>query len=118
MPQGGNLSLCSLLLLGDQAPQTGEFSSEEPILLLPGKEGKGCRGKSGSPLTLLTFQGLTFTLRAGEMTALVGPNGSGKSTVAALLQNLYQPTGGRLLLDGEPISNYEHHYLHSQVGGE
>lgn len=52
------------------------------------------------------------------MTALVGPNGSGKSTVAALLQNLYQPSGGRLLLDGEPISQYEHHYLHQQVCGE
>lgn len=49
------------------------------------------------------------------MTALVGPNGSGKSTVAALLQNMYQPTGGKLLLDGEPISQYEHHYLHRQV---
>ncbi|XP_058520806.1 antigen peptide transporter 2 isoform X2 [Ochotona princeps] len=61
------------------------------------------------------LQGLTFTLRPGEMTALVGPNGSGKSTVAALLQNLYQPTGGLLLLDGEPLSAYEHHYLHSQV---
>ncbi|XP_062041907.1 antigen peptide transporter 2 isoform X1 [Lepus europaeus] len=61
------------------------------------------------------LQGLTFTLRPGEVTALVGPNGSGKSTVAALLQNLYQPTGGRLLLDGEPISEYEHHYLHRQV---
>ncbi|XP_006878166.1 PREDICTED: antigen peptide transporter 2-like, partial [Chrysochloris asiatica] len=61
------------------------------------------------------LKGLTFTLRPGEMTALVGPNGSGKSTVAALLQNLYQPTGGRLLLDGEPISQYEHRYLHRKV---
>nr|XP_051710827.1 antigen peptide transporter 2 isoform X2 [Oryctolagus cuniculus] len=61
------------------------------------------------------LQGLTLTLRPGEVTALVGPNGSGKSTVAALLQNLYQPTGGRLLLDGNPISEYEHHYLHRQV---
>lgn len=51
------------------------------------------------------------------MTALVGPNGSGKSTVAALLQNLYQPTAGQLLLDGEPLSQYEHRYLHKQVGG-
>lgn len=50
------------------------------------------------------------------MTALVGPNGSGKSTVAALLQNLYQPTEGQLLLDGEPLPQYEHHYLHQQVG--
>ncbi|XP_006860609.1 PREDICTED: antigen peptide transporter 1 [Chrysochloris asiatica] len=61
------------------------------------------------------LKGLTFTLRPGEVTALVGPNGSGKSTVAALLQNLYQPTGGRLLLDGEPLPQYEHRYLHRQV---
>lgn len=52
------------------------------------------------------------------MTALVGPNGSGKSTVAALLQNLYQPTAGQVLLDGKPVSQYEHCYLHSQVGEE
>lgn len=49
---------------------------------------------------------------------MVGPNGSGKSTVAALLQNLYQPTGGQLLLDGQPLAQYDHHYLHRQVGGE
>ena len=61
------------------------------------------------------FQGLTFTLRPGEVTALVGPNGSGKSTVAVLLQNLYQPTEGQVLLDGEPLPKYEHRYLHRQV---
>ncbi|XP_011216881.2 antigen peptide transporter 1 [Ailuropoda melanoleuca] len=61
------------------------------------------------------LQGLTFTLRPGEVMALVGPSGSGKSTVAALLQNLYQPTGGRLLLDGKPLPQYEHRYLHTQV---
>ncbi|XP_028642322.1 antigen peptide transporter 2 [Grammomys surdaster] len=61
------------------------------------------------------LQGLTFTLRPGEVTALVGPNGSGKSTIAALLQNLYQPTRGKLLLDGQPLTEYDHHYLHRQV---
>ncbi|XP_059878035.1 antigen peptide transporter 2 [Delphinus delphis] len=61
------------------------------------------------------LKGLTFTLPPGKMTALVGPSGSGKSTVAALLQNLYQPTEGQVLLDGEPISQYERHYLHQQV---
>ncbi|XP_006882263.1 PREDICTED: antigen peptide transporter 1 [Elephantulus edwardii] len=61
------------------------------------------------------LKGLTFTLRPGEVTALVGPNGSGKSTVAALLQNLYQPAKGHLLLGGEPLSQYEHRYLHRQV---
>ncbi|XP_023581489.1 antigen peptide transporter 1 isoform X2 [Trichechus manatus latirostris] len=61
------------------------------------------------------LKGLTFTLSPGEVTALVGTNGSGKSTVAALLQNLYQPTGGQLLLDGKPLPQYEHRYLHKQV---
>ncbi|XP_057650756.1 antigen peptide transporter 1 [Chionomys nivalis] len=61
------------------------------------------------------LQGLTFTLHPGKVTALVGPNGSGKSTVAALLQNLYQPTGGQVLLDGQPLVQYDHHYLHHQV---
>lgn len=67
------------------------------------------------PQSLLPPQGLTFTLRPGQMTALVGPNGSGKSTVAALLQNLYQPTAGALLLDRKPLPQYEHRYLHRQV---
>ncbi|XP_038198809.1 antigen peptide transporter 1 [Arvicola amphibius] len=61
------------------------------------------------------LQGLTFTLHPGKVTALVGPNGSGKSTVAALLQNLYQPTEGQVLLDGQPLVQYDHHYLHRQV---
>ncbi|XP_006107094.1 LOW QUALITY PROTEIN: antigen peptide transporter 1 [Myotis lucifugus] len=68
-----------------------------------------------NPSRCPVLQGLTFTLRPGEVTALVGPNGSGKSTVAALLQNLYQPTAGTLLLDGEPLPQYEHCYLHRQV---
>ncbi|XP_072497783.1 antigen peptide transporter 1-like isoform X2 [Notamacropus eugenii] len=64
---------------------------------------------------VLVLQGVTFTLRPGKVTALVGPNGSGKSSVAALLQNLYQPTQGQVLLDGKPLAQYQHRYLHSQV---
>ncbi|XP_072497784.1 antigen peptide transporter 2-like [Notamacropus eugenii] len=61
------------------------------------------------------LKGVTFTLHPGKVTALVGPNGAGKSSVATLLQNLYQPTEGCLLLDGEPLFQYQHKYLHSQV---
>lgn len=80
------------------------------------KRSGGLLREKRQPLALpWLFQGLSFTLCPGQVTALVGPNGSGKSTVAALLQNLYQPTGGQLLLDGEPLPQYEHHYLHRQV---
>ncbi|XP_072497796.1 antigen peptide transporter 1 isoform X2 [Notamacropus eugenii] len=64
---------------------------------------------------VLVLQGVTFTLCPGKVTALVGPNGAGKSSVAALLQNLYQPTKGQVLLDGKPLPDYQHRYLHSQV---
>jgi subfamily B ATP-binding cassette protein MsbA len=43
---------------------------------------------------------LSFTLRAGQVTALVGASGAGKSSVADLLIALYEPTAGRILVDG------------------
>ncbi len=46
------------------------------------------------------LNGLSFTARAGRMTALVGPSGAGKSTVFHLLTGLVEPSSGRILLDG------------------
>src|SRR3954452_3452548 len=47
---------------------------------------------------------VSFTLRPGHVTALVGESGSGKSTVARLLSRLYVPTMGRIVYDGQDIS--------------
>ncbi|NXK69828.1 TAP2 protein, partial [Sylvietta virens] len=60
-------------------------------------------------------QDVTFEVHSGEVTALVGHNGSGKSTVVALLERLRDPGSGRVLLDGIPLSEYEHQYLHQKV---
>jgi ATP-binding cassette subfamily B protein len=49
------------------------------------------------------LDGLELELRAGESVALVGATGSGKSTVAGLLARLYDPDGGRVLLDGHDM---------------
>ena len=46
------------------------------------------------------LDGLDLTLEAGSTTAIVGPSGSGKSTILALLAGLYEPTAGRVLVDG------------------
>ena len=46
------------------------------------------------------LQGIDFTIRKGEMVALVGQTGSGKSTLAYLLARFYDPTAGRVTIDG------------------
>ncbi|NXE99223.1 TAP2 protein, partial [Menura novaehollandiae] len=58
---------------------------------------------------------VSFEVRSGEVTALAGPNGSGKSTAVALLERLRDPGSGRVLLDGIPLPEYEHQYLHRKV---
>lgn len=65
----------------------------------------------------LVLQDVTFELRPGEVTALAGLNGSGKSTCVALLERFYEPGAGEVLLDGVPLRDYEHRYLHRQVRG-
>jgi ATP-binding cassette subfamily B protein len=49
------------------------------------------------------LDGLTLHLAPGESVALVGATGSGKSTVAGLLARLYDPDGGRVMLDGHDV---------------
>ncbi|MCU1739471.1 MULTISPECIES: ABC transporter transmembrane domain-containing protein [unclassified Pseudomonas] len=53
------------------------------------------------------IDGLNLTVKAGETLALVGPSGAGKSTVFDLLLRFYDPQQGRLLLDGQPLTELE-----------
>lgn len=48
---------------------------------------------------------INLVIERGEQIFLIGGNGSGKSTVAMLLTGLYQPVSGRILLDGEPVTD-------------
>jgi ATP-binding cassette subfamily B protein len=59
---------------------------------------------------------LSFTLHAGEKLALVGENGAGKTTLVKLLARLYDPTEGRILLDGIDLREYDPAVLRSQIG--
>ncbi len=58
---------------------------------------------------------LTLHLRAGERVALVGENGHGKSTLVKLLTRLYDPTGGRILLDGVDLREYGPEELTNEI---
>jgi len=61
-------------------------------------------------------RGLSFVLQPGERLALVGENGAGKTTLAKLLARLYDPSEGRILLDGRDLGEYDIESLRRNVG--
>jgi ATP-binding cassette, subfamily B, bacterial len=61
-------------------------------------------------------RGLDFSLAPGERLALVGENGAGKTTLVKLLARLYDPTEGRILLDGIDLREYDVDSLRRNVG--
>jgi ABC-type bacteriocin/lantibiotic exporter with double-glycine peptidase domain len=79
----------------------------------------------------ITFEGVTYRpddrvppvlqeadldIAAGEIVGIVGPSGSGKTTIANLVQGLFRPSGGRVLVDGTDIAHISPAQLRSQIG--
>jgi ATP-binding cassette subfamily B protein len=64
----------------------------------------------------LVVDRLNLRLSAGERVALVGANGQGKTTIVKLLTRLYDPTAGRILLDGVDLRDYTLEDLHREFG--
>jgi subfamily B ATP-binding cassette protein MsbA len=62
------------------------------------------------------LQDVNLTVRRGEAVALVGPSGAGKSTMALLVPRFYDPSSGRVLLDGQDIKKATLGSLRSQIG--
>ena len=59
---------------------------------------------------------LDLRIEPGERIALIGENGQGKTTLVKLLARLYDPTAGRIFLDGVDLRDYSMEDLHSQIG--
>jgi ATP-binding cassette subfamily B protein len=59
---------------------------------------------------------LSFTVEAGETLAVVGRNGAGKTTLFKLICRLYDPIGGRILIDGIDIRDFSPDDLRAQIG--
>jgi ATP-binding cassette subfamily B protein len=59
---------------------------------------------------------INFRLQAGEKVALIGQNGAGKTTLVKLLARLYDPTEGRILLDGVDLRDYDVEDLRREIG--
>ncbi|XP_051499759.1 antigen peptide transporter 1 [Apus apus] len=61
------------------------------------------------------LKGVSLKLCPGDVLAVVAPPGAGKSTLVSLVLHLQLPSAGRVLLDGHPLSTYQHPYLRLQV---
>ena len=62
------------------------------------------------------LSGLNFRLEPGERIALIGQNGQGKTTIVKLMTRLYDPTAGRVLLDGVDLRDYDLEDLCREIG--
>jgi ABC-type transport system involved in Fe-S cluster assembly fused permease/ATPase subunit len=62
------------------------------------------------------LKGLDLDIPAGTSCAIVGPSGAGKSTIARLLYRFYDPTSGRILIDGQEIASVGQKSLRAAIG--
>lgn len=63
-----------------------------------------------------TLEGIDFEAKPGQMVALIGPTGSGKSTITNLIPRFYDPTSGRVLIDGNDVRKMKLRNLRQHIG--
>jgi len=68
------------------------------------------------PTRRYALRGVNFQIQAGQLAALVGPSGAGKTTITYLIPRLYDPTEGRVLIDGHDLRDVSLDSLTRQIG--
>jgi subfamily B ATP-binding cassette protein MsbA len=113
--QQGLAAAARLFRLLDTPPQVRERPGARP--LPPFRQAIRFENVSfaypGGPTVL---EDVSFEVRRGEIVALVGSSGAGKSTVMDLLPRFYDPTGGRILVDGMDVQEATLESLRAQLG--
>src|SRR5713101_7625412 len=84
-------------------PMRGEIRFENVTFAYPGAEANA-------------LTDLSFTVKPGETLAIVGRNGAGKTTLFKLICRLYDPSAGRILIDGIDIRDFDPNELRAQIG--
>ncbi|WP_329125046.1 ABC transporter ATP-binding protein [Streptomyces sp. NBC_01353] len=79
------------------------FEGVRKVFKVKDSTAKGGSG-TGKATEFTAVDGIDLEIAAGEFVVLVGPSGCGKSTLLDLLGGLARPTGGQILLDGEPVT--------------
>jgi ATP-binding cassette, subfamily B, bacterial len=97
----GQMSEVDAVLSGEK-PSSAEEKEEEK------QELSQARG--------IALEDINFVAEPGQLTALVGPSGAGKTTITYLIPRLYDPSQGRVLLDGHDLRDLALDFISSQVG--
>lgn len=100
---------------GQKGEKSDNRGSETPVT--PDLEGV-IQGETepNSQARPVALEGISFHVKPGKLLALVGPSGAGKTTLTYLIPRLYDPTEGRILLDGIDLRDVSLSSLSAQIG--
>ena len=112
--------LISVERLNDVFDAKSEESIQNPKLVLPKLQGDlvldNVTFRYDSEAEVNVLQNISLKIEAGQTIAIVGRSGSGKSTLVKLIQGLYYPTSGQILVDGHNLKHVSLKSLRSQMG--
>ncbi|MGD8380332.1 MAG: ABC transporter ATP-binding protein, partial [Gammaproteobacteria bacterium] len=129
--QGQSAVSASLNAIGGMYEDNLYLSNLYEYLEQPVPAGSGSATQGTDPSDGIRFENVSFTypgverpalqhvnlhVRPGQSLALVGQNGSGKTTLIKLLARLYEPTEGRILLDGLDLRDWDEKVLRRRIG--
>jgi len=110
----GRMENVRTVLSGDSSKVEGSKKMENRAQQEAEPEGDG--EENHSQAREVALQNISFRVKPGQLAALVGPSGAGKTTLTYLIPRLYDPTSGRILLDGCDLREVTLESLSRQIG--
>jgi len=94
----------------------GDMQSVGAVLSGAPANGSGEPAAPRSQARESALEDISFAVKPGQLAALVGPSGAGKTTLTYLIPRLYDPTSGRILMDGHDLRDVTAESLATQIG--
>jgi len=98
---------------GKDSPSGKDHQGEKPHLV---EKAVAEESPTHTQARLQALQDISFRVNPGQLVALVGPSGAGKTTLTYLIPRLYDPTQGRILIDGHDLRELRLESLSAQIG--